>query len=75
MITHPVSGSNPETNTVILMDDASATVSASEHATQCCTSSNLMCEADRFFQAGVSGDGLENAGTRETESLPTPKSP
>ncbi|KAF2903492.1 hypothetical protein ILUMI_02682 [Ignelater luminosus] len=75
MITHPVSGSNPETNTVILMDEGGTSVSASEHATQCCTSSNLMCEADRFFQAGVSGDGLENTATRETESLPTPKSP
>ncbi|KAK4871717.1 hypothetical protein RN001_015841 [Aquatica leii] len=73
MITHPVSGSNPEAGTVILMDDTGTTGSASEH-NQCCTSSNLMCEADRFFQAGVPGDGLENS-TRDNDSLPTPKSP
>lgn len=75
MITHPVSGSNPDTSTVILMDDAATTGSASEHAAQCCTSSNLICEADRFFQAGVPGDGLENSGSRETETLPSSKSP
>jgi len=75
MITHPVSGPNPETNTVILMDETATTGSASEHAAQCCTSSNLICEADRFFQAGVPGDGLENSAPRETESLPAPKSP
>lgn len=74
MITHPVSGSNPETGTVILMDDTATTGSASEH-NQCCTSSNLMCEADRFFQASVPGDGLDTSSTRDNESIPTPKSP
>lgn len=75
MVTHPVSGSNPEGNTVILMDDVTTTGSASDHANQCCTSSNLMCEADRFFQSGVSGDGLENSASRETDGLSVSKSP
>ncbi|XP_018320655.1 nuclear factor 1 A-type isoform X3 [Agrilus planipennis] len=79
MISHPVvSGSNTEQNTVILMDEATAAAAAvaasgpTDHASQCCSSANLMCEADRFFQATVPDDGLETspAGTsREQDSL------
>ncbi|KAJ8936482.1 hypothetical protein NQ314_012345 [Rhamnusium bicolor] len=48
MITHP---SNSEPNTIILMDEATAAASSSEHAGQCCNSGNLMCDADRFFSS------------------------
>lgn len=76
MITHPVSGSNAESNTIILMDDASAAASASDHAAQCCNSASLMCEADRFFQASVAAaEGLEHTAPRDSDSLPAPKSP
>lgn len=69
MITHP---SNPEPNAIILMDETAAAASSSEHTGQCCNSASLMCDADRFFQAG---DTLEGSGSRESDQLPTPKSP
>ncbi|XP_008199072.1 nuclear factor 1 B-type isoform X4 [Tribolium castaneum] len=64
MIAHQT---NPESNAIILMDDGTA---SSDHG-QCCSSANLMCDTDRFFQAG---DALESAGQRDAE-LPAPKSP
>lgn len=75
MITHPVTGSNAETNTIILMDEASATTSTSDHTAQCCNNTNLMCDADRFFQSNVAAEGLEHATQRDQESLPASKSP
>lgn len=70
MITHPVSAASSEANAIILMDDGGAAVSSTpDH--QCCTSTNLMCDADRFFQS--TGDGLENSG--DPEPLPERKSP
>lgn len=71
MITH--SGTSAETNAIILMDDAAQT--GQDHANQCCNSANLMCDADRFFQSGVTGDALENSAPREPDTLPAPKSP
>ncbi|XP_068916131.1 uncharacterized protein NfI isoform X3 [Tenebrio molitor] len=67
MIAHQA---NPESNAIILMDDGTTATSTSEHG-QCCNSASLMCDTDRFFQAG---DALENSGPRESE-LPAPKSP
>ena len=77
MITQPVSGSNPEANAIILMDEAAAVAAttAPDHTNQCCNSANLMCDADRFFQSSVTGDALENSAGRESEPLPAPKSP
>ncbi|XP_018565766.1 nuclear factor 1 X-type isoform X2 [Anoplophora glabripennis] len=69
MITHPA---NPETNAIILMDEATAAASSTEHTGQCCNSANLMCDADRFFQAS---DALESSASREQDQLPPPKSP
>lgn len=83
MITHPVtvSGASAEAGTVILMDETGAGTGA-DPANQCCTSTNLMCEADGFFHsavAAVAGDELDSAGQRGdaddcTLSAPT-KSP
>lgn len=77
MITH----SNPESNAIILMDESTAAAAAaaaastptSDHTGQCCNSVNLMCDADRFFQAG---DALESPGpgSRDNE-ITNPKSP
>ncbi|CAH1153630.1 unnamed protein product [Phaedon cochleariae] len=67
MITHP---SNTEPGAIILMDETAA--QASDHTGQCCNSGNLMCDADRFFQAG---DTLEGANPREIDRLPPQKSP
>lgn len=69
MIAHP---SNPESNAIILMDEATAAASSTEHTGQCCNSANLMCDADRFFQAN---DALESSASREPDQLPAPKSP
>lgn len=74
MITHPVSTTSSEANAIILMDDGAA-ATAPDHTSQCCNSANLMCDADRFFQSGVTADGLENSATRDSDQLPTPKSP
>nr|XP_023011812.1 nuclear factor 1 C-type isoform X2 [Leptinotarsa decemlineata] len=68
MITHP---SNTEPSAIILMDDT-ATASTSDHTGQCCNSANLMCDADRFFQAG---ETLEGSNSRESERMVAPKSP
>lgn len=76
MITHPVSAASSEANAIILMDDAAAAAAtAPDHTAQCCNSANLMCDADRFFQSGVTGDTLENSANREPDPLPNPKSP
>ncbi|KAK9723135.1 MH1 domain [Popillia japonica] len=72
MITHPVSGTNADSNTIILMDEATAASTEQEHANQCCNSTNLMCDADRFFQSTVTADSLDQ---RDNEQLSTPKSP
>ncbi|XP_017782274.1 PREDICTED: nuclear factor 1 X-type [Nicrophorus vespilloides] len=64
MISHPITGNNSEPNTIILMDEASATT-GNEHGNQCCNSSTLICDADRFFQ---STEGLEHTTPRETDS-------
>lgn len=73
MITHPVTGSGSEANTIILMDEATAVSAASEHASQCCNSTSLMCDADRFFQTSVTDDGLEQRDP--DQQLTSPKSP
>lgn len=68
MISHPVAGSNAETNTIILMDDGtSATASAADHNAQCCNNHTLtqLCDADRFFQTA---EGLEHATQRESNA-------
>lgn len=76
MITHPVSAASSEANAIILMDDAAAAAAtAPDHTAQCCNSASLMCDADRFFQSGVTGDTLENSANREPDPMPTPKSP
>lgn len=71
MITH---SSNAEPSAIILMDDASpATAPTSDHTGQCCNSANMICDADRFFQAG---DTLEGSESREPDrNLIAPKSP
>ncbi|CAG9855351.1 unnamed protein product [Phyllotreta striolata] len=71
MITHT---SNAEPSAIILMDEASPTAApAPDPAGQCCNSANMICDADRFFQAG---DGLEGAESREPDrGLIAPKSP
>lgn len=69
MITHQ---SNAEPNAIILMDEATAAATSTEHTGQCCNSGNLICDTDRFFQAG---DALEGSGSRDNDQLPTPKSP
>lgn len=77
MITHPVTGANAETNTIILMDEGTGS-SGPEHAqsAQCCNTTNLMCDADRFFQSSVNAAALEHSAQRGNEpSLPAPKSP
>nr|XP_022914981.1 nuclear factor 1 X-type isoform X2 [Onthophagus taurus] len=82
MITHPVgggggSGGAAEPGAIILMEDGAGSgpvpvpVSVPDHVSQCCTSTNLICDADRFFQ---STDPLEHA-QRDNEQLSTPKSP
>lgn len=71
MITH--SGTSSEANAIILMDDGAPT--GQDHTNQCCNSANLMCDADRFFQSGVTGDALDNSAPREPDPLHTPKSP
>lgn len=72
MITHPVTGTNADSNTIILMDEATAASTEQEHANQCCNSTNLMCDADRFFQSTVTADSLDQ---RDNDQLSTPKSP
>lgn len=77
MMTHPVavSGASAEGGTVILMDE-SAAGSASDPSSQCCTSTNIMCEADGFFHSGVAGDELDSTGQRDPDGLSAPnKSP
>lgn len=69
MITHHAT---TESNAIILMDDGTTATSSSEPVGQCCNSANLMCDTDRFFQAG---DALENSASRESDQLPAPKSP
>lgn len=62
MITH---ASTPEQNTIILMDESAA--GSAEHSSQCCNNTNLMCDADRFFQAGEALDSSASpANTRDT---------
>lgn len=70
MITHP---SNPESNSIILMDDTppGASVGA-ERTGQCCNSANLICDADRFFQEG---ETAESSGSRESDQIQVSKSP
>lgn len=76
IITHPITGSSSEANTIILMDEATAVSTASEHTAQCCNSTSLICDADRFFQSSVTGDTLEHSTQRDPEQqLTSPKSP
>lgn len=66
-----------EQSAIILMEEAGSG-GAPEHSGQCCTGATLMCDADRFFQAGDGLDGNQSAGNgRETvDQMPqTPKSP
>ncbi|XP_060515791.1 nuclear factor 1 C-type isoform X2 [Cylas formicarius] len=75
MITHPT---NPEQNAIILMDDTSGPAAGAEHSAQCCNSANLMCDADRFFQAGdpTLEGGTPPASRDQVDPLSaTPKSP
>lgn len=64
--------SGPEPGTIILMDDGTGAAPAPDHNSQCCNSANLMCDTDRFFQAG---DALETSGSRDDDHLAAPKSP
>ncbi|XP_045481533.1 nuclear factor 1 B-type isoform X4 [Harmonia axyridis] len=68
MIAHQA---NTEPNAIILMEDGTTATSTSEHASQCCTSANLLSDADRFFQAS----DLETSTSRENDQLSTPTSP
>ncbi|XP_066158643.1 nuclear factor 1 B-type isoform X3 [Euwallacea fornicatus] len=63
MITH---GANPEQNTIILMDESAAAAAGAEHSAQCCNNANLMCDADRFFQAGDTLDSSASSANRDT---------
>ncbi|XP_066255240.1 nuclear factor 1 B-type isoform X1 [Euwallacea similis] len=63
MITH---GANPEQNTIILMDESAAAAAGAEHSAQCCNNANLMCDADRFFQAGDTLDTSASSANRDT---------
>ncbi|XP_076262001.1 nuclear factor I isoform X2 [Rhynchophorus ferrugineus] len=74
MIAHT---SPSEQNAIILMDEA-ATAGTTEHGSQCCNqSANLICDADRFFQAGDGLEGNAPTGQRDTvdQLSQTPKSP
>lgn len=62
MITH---SSNPEQNAIILMDEGAPPGNV-EHTSQCCNSTNLMCDADRFFQAGDTLDSNTSSAPRDT---------
>ncbi|CAH0562206.1 unnamed protein product [Brassicogethes aeneus] len=71
-IIHP----NTEPNAIILMDDGTGSAATSaEHTGQCCNSANLMCDADRFFQAGDALDNTTSSGQRDNDQLPAQKSP
>ncbi|XP_044764956.1 nuclear factor 1 C-type isoform X4 [Coccinella septempunctata] len=68
MIAHQA---NSEPNAIILMEDGTTATSTSEHASQCCTSANLLSDADRFFQ----GNDLETSTARENDQLSAPTTP
>lgn len=64
---------NTEPNAIILMEDVNTnSTPTSEHNSPCCNSANLLCEADRFFQAS---DNLEASNSTETDHLVAANSP